>query len=363
MASMVRIDRNALENFCTEVFENLGLPREEAVDSASILVAADARGIGSHGVGRLWRYVNGIKKQIMLGSAEPLVLTDTPISLVLDAQGAMGMGLSKRTMGQVIERAGLLGASFASIRNSNHFGIAGYYTEMAARKDMIGICMTNTAALGVPTYAREAMFGTNPIAVSVPATDGRMFTLDMATTCVTRGKIEVHEREGKSIPHGWAVDTTGRGTSDARQLLEDMLYQRGGGILPLGGEGELLGGHKGYGLAVLVDILCAITSGGEFGKSVKDSEATSARVCHFFGAIRLDLFRDPGQFKQDMGRLLDELTASEVAQGSERVYYAGLKEHEAEAQSNRLGVALSVQVAGSLRKIGEEMQVPFPAIS
>ena len=363
MASMVRIDRNALENFCTEVFENLGLPREEAVDSASILVAADARGIGSHGVGRLWRYVNGIKKQIMLGSAEPLVLTDTPISLVLDAQGAMGMGLSKSTMGQVIERAGLLGASFASIRNSNHFGIAGYYTEMAARKDMIGICMTNTAALGVPTFAREAMFGTNPIAVSVPATDGRMFTLDMATTCVTRGKIEVHEREGKSIPHGWAVDTTGRGTSDARQLLEDMLYQRGGGILPLGGEGELLGGHKGYGLAVLVDILCAITSGGEFGKSVKDSEATSARVCHFFGAIRLDLFRDPGQFKQDMGRLLDELTASEVAQGSERVYYAGLKEHEAEAQSNRLGVALSVQVAGSLRKIGEEMQVPFPAIS
>lgn len=360
MDQALRIKRELLEDFCTQVFLELGLPRQEALDSASILVAADARGIGSHGVGRLWRYANGIRKGIMLGSAKPLVLRDTPVSLVLDAQGAMGMGISKHTMEQVIDRAQSLGAAFASIRNSNHFGIAGFYTEMAARKDMIGICMTNTAALGVPTFGRTARFGTNPIAVSVPALGGRMFTLDMATTCVTRGKVEVYEREGKELPAGWAVDTTGRGTGDATQLLQDMLFQRGGGMLPLGGEGDLLGGHKGYGLAVLVDILTAVTSGGDFGKSVMDSEATSARVCHFFGAIRLDVFRDPDEFKRDMGRLLDELVATEVAQGCDRVYYAGLKEHEAEAESARIGVPLTGKVVQGLQKIADELGLTFP---
>jgi LDH2 family malate/lactate/ureidoglycolate dehydrogenase len=323
------------------------------------LVTADARGIGSHGVGRLWRYANGIKKGIMRPGGQPAVLRETPISLVLDAEGAMGLSLSKRTMTQVIGKAEVSGAGFASIRNSNHYGIAGYYTEMAARKDMIGISMTNTAALGVPTFGRSAMFGTNPIAVSVPA-HGGMFTLDMATTCVTRGKIEVYDREGKSIPPGWAVNTKGAVTVDAHSLLEDMLFQRGGGLLPLGGEGEQFSGYKGYGLAVLVDIMTAITSGGVFGKSVMDSEATSARVCHFFGAIRLDLFRDPEELKSDMDRLLGELSGAEPAEGASRVYYAGLKEHEAEALSDQIGVPLSEKVAAQLSRIGEEWGVAFP---
>ena len=206
----------------------LGLPRGEASDSAEILVAADARGIGSHGVGRLWRYKNGIQKGIMSGNASPTVLRETPLSLVLDAEGSMGLSLSKRTMERVMEKAAASGAAFASVRNSNHFGIAGYYTEMAARNDMIGVCMTNTAALGVPTFARSAMFGTNPIAVSVPALGRRLFTLDMATTCVTRGKVEVYNREGTPIPLGWAVDTTGKGTGDARRLLEDIAVPEGG---------------------------------------------------------------------------------------------------------------------------------------
>jgi LDH2 family malate/lactate/ureidoglycolate dehydrogenase len=272
----------------------------------------------------------------------------------------MGLSLSKRTMGRVMDKAQACGAAFASIRNSNHFGIAGFYTEMAARQDMIGICMTNTAALGVPTFGRNAMYGTNPIAVSIPALDGKMFTLDMATTCVTRGKIEVYDRENKALPLGWAVDTTGKGTTDAHRLLEDMLFQRGGGMMPLGGEGEQSSGYKGYGLAVLVDIMTAITSGGVFGKSVMDSAATSARVCHFFGALRLDLFREPQELKTDMARLLDELTKAEPAEGCQRVYYAGLKEHESEALCDRIGVPLTVKLAGQLKGIGDEMGVVFP---
>jgi len=361
MSEGIRVPRGDLEAFCADVFMKLGLSRGEAVDSAEILVAADARGIGSHGVGRLWRYENGIKKGIMSGGIQPAILRETPMSLVLDAQGAMGLSLSKHTMEKVIEKAETVGAAFASIRNSNHFGIAGYYTEMAARRDMIGICMTNTAALGVPTFGRSAMFGTNPIAVSVPALKGRMFTLDMATTCVTRGKVEVYDRENKALPLGWAVDTKGKETADAHSLLEDMLFQRGGGLLPLGGEGELFSGYKGYGLAVLVDIMTAITSGGVFGKSVMDSEATSARVCHFFGAIRLDLFRDPEELKTDMDRMLAELTGAEPAEGCGRVYYAGLKEHESEALSDRIGVPLTAKVAAQLKRIGDDLGVAFPA--
>ncbi|HPL72047.1 MAG TPA: Ldh family oxidoreductase, partial [Rectinema sp.] len=329
MSQKIRINRGRLERFCTDVFIKLGMPQDEAQDSAEILVAADARGIESHGVGRLWRYKNGLQKGIMKGGIQATTLRETPISLVLDANGAMGLSLSKRTMARTIEKAMVAGAAFSSVRNSNHFGIAGFYSEMAARKDMIGIGMTNTAALGVPTFGRKAMFGTNPIAFSIPAHEGRMFTLDMATTVVTRGKIEVYDRENKALPSGWAVDTRGKGTSDAHRLLEDMLYQRGGGLLPLGGEGELLSGYKGYGLAEVVDILTAILSGGVFGQAVIDSQATSARVCHFFGALRLDLFRDPEAIKFDMDRLLNELEKAEPAEGCQRVYYAGLKEHEA----------------------------------
>lgn len=361
MDASIYIPRADLVRFVANVFMRLGLSPEEAQASAEILVAADARGIESHGVGRLWRYKNGLQKGIMSGAVEPTVVRETPLSLVLDANGAMGLSLSKKTMSRIIEKARAVGAAFSSVRNSNHFGIAGYYTEMAAREDMIGICMTNTAALGVPTFGRTAMFGTNPIAISVPAHHGRMFTLDMATTVVTRGKIEVYEREGRPLPAGWAVDTKGRSTTNARQLLDDMLYQRGGGILPLGGEGELFGGHKGYGLAEVVDIMTAVLSGGAFGKSVMDSKATSARVCHFFGAIRLDLFRDPEEIKSDMDRLLDELEHAEPAEDCERVYYAGLKEHEAEARAAREGVPLSAKVAEQLKAISEELGVPFPA--
>ncbi|MCK9288266.1 MAG: Ldh family oxidoreductase [Sphaerochaetaceae bacterium] len=360
MSQEIRIERKSLERFVTDVFMKLGLSREEASDSAEILVAADARGIASHGVARLWRYENGIRKGIMSGSVIPTVLRETPISLVLDANGAMGMYLSKQTMGKVIEKAKTTGAAFASIRNSNHYGIAGYYSEMAARNDMVGICMTNTAALGVPTFGRMAMFGTNPIAVSVPGHNEHLFTLDMSTTAVTRGKIEVYEREGKTLPDGWAVDTKGLVTGNAGQLLEDMLYQRGGGLIPLGGAGEIFGGHKGYGLAVMVDIMTAITSGGVFGKSVMDSAATSARVCHFFGAIRLDVFRDPEELKTDMDRLLNELNNTELAEGSQRVYYAGQKEHEAEKLSARIGVPLSQKVVDQLRSIGERAHIEFP---
>jgi LDH2 family malate/lactate/ureidoglycolate dehydrogenase len=261
----------------------------------------------------------------------------------------MGLSLSRSSMEKVVSMAGEHGFGVCSIRNSNHFGIAGYYAEMAARKDMIGVAMTNTAALGVPTFARKAMFGTNPVAFAAPSLDGKIFSLDMAATTVTRGKVEVYEREKKPLPPGWAVGTDGRVTLDPAGLLEDMLYQRGGGLLPLGGEGEQSGGHKGYGLAVMVDILTALCSGGSFGENVRDSEQTSARVCHFFMAFRIDLFRPPEEFKKDMSLMLEALNSLPPAGGAERVYYAGQKEQETEEASNRNGIELTGQVWKTLR--------------
>jgi LDH2 family malate/lactate/ureidoglycolate dehydrogenase len=357
---MVYVSRRDLEELCAGVFSSLKLPRHEAEDSAKILVSADARGIGSHGVARIKRYVDGIKAGHIKGAAAPVVLRETPVSLVLDAEGGMGLALGKQSMEKAIAKAALLGVGVCSIRNSNHFGIAGYYSEMAARRDMIGVAMTNTAALGVPTFAREAMFGTNPIAFAVPGLGGDLFSLDMATTTVTRGKVEVAAREGKEIPPGWAVGTGGLATNDPVRLLEDMLYKRGGGLLPLGGEGTALGGHKGYGLAVMVDILCAVSSGGVFGGAVMDSEITSARVCHFFMALRLDLFRDPEDFKRDISRMLGELRSLKPAEGTRRVYYAGLPEQEAEARCEREGVPLTDEVWKTLRETAAGLGVPVP---
>jgi LDH2 family malate/lactate/ureidoglycolate dehydrogenase len=354
---LVYINQKDLETFCASIFIALGLPAGEARDSAEILIAADARNIKSHGVARIRRYADGIRAGRIKGGVKPEILWETPVSLVMDAGGGMGLSIGKKAMEQVIAMAKEHGMGVCSIRNSNHFGIAGYYAEMAAREDMIGIAMTNTAALGVPTFAREAAFGTNPIAFAAPGMDGKMFSLDMATTAVTRGKVEVYQRDGKKLPTGWAVGTDGRATSDPAKLLDDMLCRRGGGLLPLGGEGGEFGGYKGYGLAVMVDILTALCSGGTFGRDVKDSEITSARVCHFFMALRLDLFRPAAEFKQDMSRMLDDLNSLAPAEGAERVWYAGQKEHEAERAAADRGVPLVENVWETLKETAITLRV------
>ncbi len=359
---MVRVDCIGLKHFCCEVFKKLGMSEGQAEDSADILVSADMRGISSHGVARLWRYVNGVRNGVMDPHTESRVVHETSISKVIDAQGSIGLSLSRNVMKDVIQMAKGSGFAAASVRDSNHFGIAGYYAMMGLPEDMIGIAMTNTAALGVPTFGRDAQFGTNPLAIAIPAGTMPPFVLDMATTVVTRGKVENYNREDTPLPPGWAVNTQGECTSDARALLEDMLYQRGGGILPLGGLGEALGGHKGFGLGVLVDILSAVSSGGVFGKSVMDSKETSARVCHFFAAIRIDLFRDPEAFKSDMDSLLREITEARPAKGRERVYYAGLKEHEHTLNSSKDGIPVSEIVWNNLVEIGRDLHISLPVL-
>lgn len=358
---LLRVDRPMLERFCQAVFQRLQLSEQDARVAAEVLIAADAWGIPSHGVGRLGRYVNGLTTNLMVPNAPIEIVKDTPVSLVIDAHGAMGAPVSQQTMQAVIAKAHSQGAAFGCVKDSNHFGIAGYYAKMALQEDMLGIAMTNTAALGVPTFGRLAMFGTNPLAFAAPAAEERAFVLDMSTTVVTRGKIEVYDRLEKALSSGWAVDKTGHPATDAHAILENMRQPGlGGGILPLGGWGKEFGGHKGYGLAVMVDILCAVLCGAPFGMDVFDTPTSSGRVSHFFGAIQIGCFRDPQDFRHDMDRLLRTLRQSPTAEGEERVYFAGLPEMEKEQESNQLGVELLAKTYHELCAIGKEYGITPP---
>ena len=349
-----------LEDFCRDVFIACGLNKEQATQSAQVMVAADVRGIPSHGIGRLWRYVNGLKTGLMLVDAKQEVVVDTPGSLVIDAHGGMGFPVSVQAMQRIIEKATSNGSAFGCVKDSNHFGIAGYYAMMALEHDMIGIASTNTAALGLPTFGRQVMYGTNPLAFAAPAAAEKAFVLDMSTTVVTRGKIEVYDRLKKPLPHGWAADSDGRPTTDAHAMIDNLLHRRGGGILPLGGEGEQFGGYKGYGLAVMVDILCSVLCGASFGPQVSDTATSSARVSHFFGAIKIGAFRDPADFRKDMDRMLKDLRLSPPAVGEERVYFAGQKEFEHEDEVRRSGVPLFAETVAVLEKVSCEVAVPMP---
>jgi L-2-hydroxycarboxylate dehydrogenase (NAD+) len=357
VTATVRVRREALQTFCAQVFAALSLDAEDAQVAADVLVVADVRGIPSHGVARLPRYVHGLEIGLMHADAVPELIRETPTSLLIDAHGAMGAPVSARTMRAVTAKAAETGAAFGCVRDSNHFGIAGYYAMMALDSEMIGFAMTNTAALGVATFGRDPVFGTNPLAFAAPAGAERAFVLDMATTVVPRGKVEVYDRLGKTLPVGWAVDAEGRSASDPAVVLHNLTYRGGGGILPLGGMGELFGGHKGYGLAVMVDILCGVLSGGGFGPDIADTPGSSARVSHFFGAIRVEAFRDPEVFRHDMDRMLAALRTSPPAAGEERVFFAGLKELEHAAACERLGVPLPAEVYTQLVETGARLGI------
>ena len=359
----VRISCEILKDFCQKVFHKLGLSHSDAKSAAAVLVAADIRNIPSHGVGRLWRYVNGLESGLMLPDAPVEVLVDTPSSVVIHAHGAMGAPVSVRAMEEVIGKAKTGGSAFGCVRDSNHFGIAAYYAMMALPEDMIGIAMSNTAALGVPTFGRQVMFGTNPLAFAAPAEKEQAFVLDMSTTAVTRGKIEVYNRLEKELPAGWAVNKTGQTATDARTILEDMYYRAGGGLLPLGGEGEQFGGHKGYGLAVMVDILCSVLCGAPFGTDLEDTETSSARVSHFFGAISIDMFRNPQDFRRDMDNMLKRLRECPPAEGAERVYFAGQKELEKKAEYMRSGIPLLKKTYDQISEIGKKYGMDAPEVN
>jgi L-2-hydroxycarboxylate dehydrogenase (NAD+) len=348
-----------LREFTTQVFSKLGVPTEDAQIVSDVLITADQRGIASHGMQRLKRYVNGIKVGIMKPIADIRVLKETACTLFISGGDGLGQVVGYRAMEMAIKKALQNNLAIAVVRDSNHYGIASYYSLMALKHGLIGISLTNSEPLVVPTYGKDALIGTNPISIAVPAGEESPFVLDMATSTVPRGKVEVYERAGKKINETWATDELGRPTQDPSLVLANIREGKGGGLLPLGGAGEEGGGHKGYGLCLAVDLFCGVLSGSLFGRDLYSKEAQSYKTSHFFGAIKIDSFIDPDQFKKSMDIYIRTLQGSAKAEGSDRIFVHGEKEAALYAQ-NTEEVPLLRQVIDEIRKIGREVNVEAP---
>jgi len=358
----VRADR--LKSFCSEALERLNVQSEDARITADVLVEADLRGIDSHGVARMSRYVTGIQQGMMKPRPNPKVVHETPCTATIDGDAGLGQPISYKAMKLAISKARDHSVGFVAVRNSNHFGIAGYYAMMALAEDMIGFCTTNTEVIVVPTFARNAMLGTNPIAITAPAGKERPFVLDMSTSTVTRGKIEVYARLEKPIPTNWATDEKGVATADPARVLQNIINRRGGGLVPLGGALEESGGHKGYGLALAVEIFSAVLPGALYSNRVypkdKNGKSLPSGIGHFFGAMRVDAFRPPAEFKRDMDDLINRLKNTPKADGVDRIYIHGEKEFEEAEKLAKIGIPLNPKVVEDIKAIANQLNVSNP---
>lgn len=344
-----------LKRFVATALVATGVDAADAAVVAEVLVAADLRGIESHGVARLKHYyVDRIRAGEMVARPGVRVLQETPASIRLDAGNGLGHPASKRAMDAVIEKARTMGAAFGAVCNSNHYGIAGYYAMLALEHDMIGIASTNATRLAAPTNGRDLLLGTNPLAFAIPAGREPAFVLDFATTTVPRGKLEVYERKGLALKPGWAIDAAGHETLDATVGLD-------GALLPLGGFGTERGGHKGYGLGLLVDILSGVLGGGVFGPDLPlpSDPPRPGAVSHFFAAFRIDGFRDVAQFKADMDAELRNFKDAQKVPGEQRVYVAGEIEYEKTLANRAAGVPVHAKVWDGLAALASELGLPF----
>ncbi|MDD3242396.1 MAG: Ldh family oxidoreductase [Eubacteriales bacterium] len=338
----------ALRGITEAIFAKSGFSPEACWRIADNLLCADLYGIESHGVQRLIRYFGALQEGSIDPKALPVIAHQTPISQVLDAPRTMGQVAAAQAMSSAVAMAQEHGIGMVCVRGSNHFGIAGYYTRMAQEADLLGICMTNTEAIAIPTGGKKAMLGTSPIAVAMPA-DPIPFWYDAATTVVTRGKLEVYNKIDKPLPAGWAADENGQDCADAQRVLDNIIGKRGGGIFPLGGFAEETGSHKGYGLGVIVELFTAVFAGGTTSPHVRNSG--NADTSFFFCALDYGLFGDKGEIRQRMSALLQELRDSPKAEGCARIYTHGEKELEARAYHLAHGIPVNDKTLEEIRRI------------
>ena len=345
-----RINHEKLTRFVQAAFEKLGVAGGDAQIAAEALVAADLRGVDTHGVIRFsphaW-YVKWLSEGSMTAKPNIRVISETPSTALLDGDRGMGMVVGHRAMELAIDKAQSCGIGMVGVRNSRHYGMSAQYAMQALAHDMIGIAMTNAGRQVVPTFGREARFGTNPMCFAVPADKELPFVLDMATTTAAAGKLELAARLEKSIPTGWALDEKAQATQDPR------IAQKARRLLPLGGSRDN-GSHKGYGLAVLVEILCGVLTG-----TVTALNADQDPRGHFFGAIRVDAFRPVAEFKKDMDRLIRELKSTPPIEGQRRVYVAGEIEFETAEERAERGIPLLPSVLKGLREVSEQLGLPY----
>jgi LDH2 family malate/lactate/ureidoglycolate dehydrogenase len=347
-----------LENFCQQIFAKIGCSTEHAALATTVLLSADARGIDSHGVARLAGYVRLQKASRVNATPNMHIIHESPSTATVDADAALGLVAAPFAMQIAIEKAKNAGSGWVAVQNSNHFGIAGYHAMMALEQDMIGIAMTNASALVAPTFGKEKMLGTNPIAVAIPAGDLPAFVADFSTTTAANGKLEILQRHNADTPTGWVQDKDGIATTDA-----DIL-KKGGALLPLGSDREH-SSHKGYCLGSIVDLFSGALSGANYGPWVPPFPAYVAMpqnmpgkgIGHFFGAMRIDAFRPAAEFKKDMDNWINRFANTLPIDPQQPVIVPGAPERELEAERMVNGIPIIESVVNDLKKLGEEYGV------
>jgi LDH2 family malate/lactate/ureidoglycolate dehydrogenase len=349
-----------LHEFCTRVFLHFGVPQTEARLAADVLATSDLRGIESHGVARLHTYFDMLSFGRINPRPSMRIVRQTPSTATVDGDNGLGLVVGPQANTIAMDKAETAGSGWVSVYNTNHFGTAGYYPLQALKREQIGWAMTNATKLVAPLWGSERMLGTNPIAIAFPGLEEPPIVIDMATSATAFGKIEIAMRKGEHIPAGWAIDRSGAMTHDPHGMID------GGALLPLGGDREH-GGHKGYCLAAMVDILSCVLSGANWGpfappfalRQEVPSRSVGKGIGHFFGALRIDGFIEPDEFKRQIDEWIRVFRATKAAPGTAGPLIPGDPEREAEAVRTKDGIPLIPAVIDDLRDISARTGIPF----
>ncbi|MBO9702269.1 MAG: Ldh family oxidoreductase [Sporocytophaga sp.] len=341
-----------LLSFTENILKKMGCPEIDAKLGAKVLLSADLRGVDSHGVARLSGYVRLWEAGRINATPKLKIVHETPSTAVVDGDRGLGLVIAPQAMQIAMEKAEKAGTGWVSVKNSNHFGIAGYHAMMGLEKDMIGIAMTNASPLVAPTFSLERLLGTNPIAISIPADKQPAFVADFATTTAANGKLEILQRKNLEAPSGWIQNKEGAQSTNPHELKD------GGALLPLGGDREH-GSHKGYCLGAIVDIFSAVFSGANYGPWVPPfvsflappADPVGEGIGHFFGAMRIDAWRPKEEFKSHMDNWITRFRSAKAIEG-EKVLIPGDPEREMEAERMGKGIPLLRPVEKDLKELG-----------
>ncbi len=348
-----------LRTFTQNIFLKMGCSEAHAKLAADVLLLADLRGVDSHGVARLTGYVRLWEKKRINPNPDIKIVHETPTTATIDGDAGLGLVVAPFAMQVALQKAGQYGSGWVAIRNSNHFGIAGYHALMAVEKDMIGYAMTNASPLVAPTFSNERMLGTNPMCYAFPAGKYPPVIVDMATSAAANGKLEIAQRSGQQVPEGWVQDKRGNYTTDPHAL------KSGGSLLPLGSDREH-GSHKGFGLSATVDILSGVLSGANYGPWVPpfvaflepSSNPVGVGIGHFVGAMRVDGFRPVEDFKSNMDIWIERFKSASAIDASQKVVIPGEPEYEAYHERKKNGIPIVDAVVNDLNELAVKLGVP-----
>jgi len=362
---VVYIDAEKLQSFMKDVFIGLGVPETDAEIIGRVLIASDLRGIDTHGIQRCKMYYDRIKEGIYEVDTKIDILKDGPTTALWDGNCGMGHVIAYKAMKAAIEKAKEYGLGAVAVRNSTHFGIAGYYSLMAIEEGMIGLTTTNARPSIPPTFGVEPMLGTNPLTFGAPTDEEFPFCLDCATSIIQRGKVELYERLNKDLPEGVVIDDQGKSMTNPSKILDKML-ERNASLLPLGGAGEEKSGYKGYGYASIVELLSAALQDGIYLRDtlgIEENGQKRLKVGHFFLAINIESFLPIEQFKKTAGDIMRGLRSAKKESNAEKIYTAGEKEYEAEIERKKKGIPLSESLQNDIKIMQKELdlsQYDFP---